>query len=201
MKVKSLKFHSLSTTAELIGQNCNSAAFIYGVISLADKFASGLAVMAVQSLEPNFEEECTNCASCHTFFSQVIFYVLGGAALTGGLSMLSLVPFNIGHGLRKESSAIGKRHQTTRNSIVLTKFNSTASYPATAMTNDLDENETGENPLQLSVIDLDLDKDLDHGKSLRSLKLKPPHHPHFLWRARTQDMHPETGACFKKKSV
>ena len=152
-------FHSLSTTAELIGQNCDSAAFIYGVISLADKFASGLIVMGVQTIQPSFEEECYDCASCRPFFSQVIFYVLGGAALVGALAMLSLVPFNIGGtGLRKElgkeASELGNHHDIARNSVKLTKFNSMASYPDMTKSTNLDENRSGENTIQISVMGL-----------------------------------------------
>ena len=70
-------------TAELIGQNCDSAAFIYGAMSLTDKFANGIVVMAVQSIESSFDEECNDCTSCQPFFSQVLFYACGGAALLG----------------------------------------------------------------------------------------------------------------------
>ena len=100
-----VQIHSLSVTAELIGQNCDSAGFIYGAMTLTDKFANGLAVMAVQSIEPNFDEECNSCVSCHPFFAQVLFYACGGAALLGALAMLSLVPVTIGQGFRKEVSA------------------------------------------------------------------------------------------------
>ena len=97
-----LQFHSLSITAELIGQNCESAAFIYGAMSLTDKFANGLVVIAVQSMVPGLPEECNRCEGCSPFYSQVLFYVCGGATLLGALSMFSLVPFTIGHRLGKE---------------------------------------------------------------------------------------------------
>ena len=97
-------FHSLSVTAELIGQNCESAAFIYGAMSLTDKFANGLVVIAVQSLVPGFPEECNHCDGCSPFYSQVLFYVCGGAALLGILSMLSLVPFTIGRRFSKKEA-------------------------------------------------------------------------------------------------
>jgi len=95
---------SLSVTAELIGQNCESAAFIYGAMSLTDKFANGLVVIAVQSLVPGFPEECNHCDGCSPFYSQVLFYVCGGAALLGILSMLSLVPFTIGRRFSKKEA-------------------------------------------------------------------------------------------------
>ena len=99
-------FHSLSVTAELIGQNCESAAFIYGAMSLTDKFANGLVVIAVQSLVPGFPEQCNHCDGCSPFCSQVLFYVCGGAAVIGALSMLSLVPFTIGRRFTKKAYAM-----------------------------------------------------------------------------------------------
>ena len=100
----SLQFHSLSITAELIGQNCESAAFIYGAMSITYKLAEGLVVLAVQSLVPSFPEECNNCDGCSPFYSQVLFFVCGGAALLGILSMLSLVPFTVGQRFSKKES-------------------------------------------------------------------------------------------------
>ena len=138
-----VQIHSLSVTAELIGQNCDSAAFIYGVMSLTDKFASGIVIMAVQSIEPSFEEECNDCASCHPFFAQVLFYACGGAALLGALGMLSLVPVAIGRGFRKEESALAERGLFPRNSINLRKFSyarHVLSYPAMTSMDDFDHN-------------------------------------------------------------
>ena len=81
------------------------------------------------------------------------FYVLGGAALVGALAMLSLVPFNIGTGLRKElgkeASELGNHHDIDRNSVKLTKFNSLASYPAMTKSTNLDET-----TIQISVMGL-----------------------------------------------
>ena len=36
---------SLSLTAQLIGKNTSTAAFVYGAMSLTDKFANGIAVI------------------------------------------------------------------------------------------------------------------------------------------------------------
>ncbi|KAM9174215.1 major facilitator superfamily domain-containing protein 12 isoform 3-T3 [Mergus octosetaceus] len=43
---------SLSMTADLIGTNTHSGAFVYGAMSFTDKMANGLAVMAIQNLHP-----------------------------------------------------------------------------------------------------------------------------------------------------
>ena len=115
-------------TAELIGQNCESAAFIYGAMSLTDKFANGLVVIAVQSLVPGFPEECNHCDGCSPFYSKVLFYVCGGAALFGALAMLSLVPFTVGRrsakkefAVRTEESTMKQEEETTKQSLSLTQ--------------------------------------------------------------------------------
>ncbi|NXI58202.1 MFS12 protein, partial [Chloroceryle aenea] len=43
---------SLSMTADLIGTNTHSGAFVYGAMSFTDKMANGLAVMVIQNLHP-----------------------------------------------------------------------------------------------------------------------------------------------------
>ena len=43
---------SLSLTAELIGQNTESSAFVYGAMSFTDKVSNGLAVMVIQHFIP-----------------------------------------------------------------------------------------------------------------------------------------------------
>ena len=43
---------SLSITADLIGPNVESGAFVYGAMSFTDKLSNGLAVMLIQNLNP-----------------------------------------------------------------------------------------------------------------------------------------------------
>ena len=43
---------SLSLTAEFIGSNTSSSAFIYGLMSLTDKVSNGLAVVLIQHFIP-----------------------------------------------------------------------------------------------------------------------------------------------------
>ena len=47
---------SLSLTAELIGNNTETSAFVYGAMSFTDKVSNGLAVMAIQNNIP-----CIKC--------------------------------------------------------------------------------------------------------------------------------------------
>lgn len=41
---------SLGVTADFIGQNVDSGAFVYGIMSFTDKLCNGLAVMLIQYL-------------------------------------------------------------------------------------------------------------------------------------------------------
>ena len=60
---------SLSLTAELIGPNTESAAFVYGAMSFTDKVSNGLAVMVIQDLIP-----CIKCCPlCKWYFRWVAF--------------------------------------------------------------------------------------------------------------------------------
>ena len=43
---------SLSITADLIGSNVESGAFVYGAMSFCDKLSNGAAVMLIQNLNP-----------------------------------------------------------------------------------------------------------------------------------------------------
>lgn len=43
---------SLSITADLIGPNVESGAFVYGAMSFTDKLSNGVAVVLIQNLNP-----------------------------------------------------------------------------------------------------------------------------------------------------
>ena len=118
---------SLSVAAELIGPNHDSAAFIYGFMSLLDKLTCGIVVIGIQGVRHKFQtcpgkkkpsniifnhplqsqvsgasvvEDCEGCLlgheGCFPFYSKVLFFVCGSAALIGALTMFTLVPFEIG---------------------------------------------------------------------------------------------------------
>lgn len=84
---------SLSLTAEFIGTDTNSSAFIYGLMSLTDKVSNGLAVMLIQHFIPTNTD---TCILCRLYFRDIIFYACGGAAVVGVLSVCSLIPVAIG---------------------------------------------------------------------------------------------------------
>lgn len=43
---------SLSITADLIGSNVEGGAFVYGFMSLVDKFSNGIIIMIIQNSNP-----------------------------------------------------------------------------------------------------------------------------------------------------
>ncbi|KAK7076664.1 Major facilitator superfamily domain-containing protein 12 [Halocaridina rubra] len=83
---------SLSITADFIGPNVESGAFVYGAMSFTDKLSNGIAVMVIQHFNP-----CTTCCSkCEYYFRDVIFFYCGGAAALSLFSLLTLLPTKIG---------------------------------------------------------------------------------------------------------
>lgn len=87
-----LTFLSLSLTADLIGPNCESGAFVYGSMSLTDKVSNGIAAMLIQLFIPGKDD----CLECREYYRSMLFYVCGGAALLGAAFMLTLLPCTVG---------------------------------------------------------------------------------------------------------
>lgn len=75
---------SLGVTADFIGQNTESGAFVYGVMSFCDKLSNGLAVILIQYLR------CT--VGCTSYYRDVLAYVCGTTAILGLVMILSIKP-------------------------------------------------------------------------------------------------------------
>jgi Na+/melibiose symporter-like transporter len=84
---------SLSLTAEFIGPDIGSSAFIYGVMSLIDKVSNGLAVIVIQHFIP---PTLDTCVLCRLYFREVLLYACGGAALLGTIGAVTLFPVVVG---------------------------------------------------------------------------------------------------------
>ncbi|XP_066500690.1 major facilitator superfamily domain containing 12b [Hoplias malabaricus] len=80
---------SLSMTANLIGDQTQSGAFVYGAMSFTDKVANGLAVMLIQGLYPCSTVAC--CPACLWFYHVVMVTVTGGVALIAGLCLCTMI--------------------------------------------------------------------------------------------------------------
>ncbi|NWX41273.1 MFS12 protein, partial [Steatornis caripensis] len=84
---------SLSMTADLIGTNTHSSAFVYGAMSFTDKMANGLAVMVIQNLHPCPTELC--CPACISFYHWVMVLVTGGIAIAAVASLCCIMVWPI----------------------------------------------------------------------------------------------------------
>ena len=91
---------SLSLTAELIGNNTETSAFVYGAMSFTDKVSNGLAVMVIQHFIP-----CLNCdPASKWYFRDVLFFAVGSSALMGLFFLALLSPFTVGKRWRERQS-------------------------------------------------------------------------------------------------
>ncbi|XP_074655672.1 major facilitator superfamily domain-containing protein 12-like [Tubulanus polymorphus] len=81
---------SLSMTADLISENTETGAFVYGAMSFTDKLSNGITVVFIQRFYPCL----TCCVSCH--YRNVMAFVPGGVGLVALIVLLCLVPQKIG---------------------------------------------------------------------------------------------------------
>ncbi|XP_038574843.1 major facilitator superfamily domain-containing protein 12-like [Micropterus salmoides] len=80
---------SLAMTAELIADQTQSGAFVYGAMSFTDKLANGGAVMIIQALHPCHTAMC--CPACVWFYHYVMVIVTGGVAVIATLALCSIL--------------------------------------------------------------------------------------------------------------
>lgn len=74
-----LMIGSLSLTADLIGSQCQTAAFVYGVMSFGDKLSNGISVEIIQVINP---KPC-NCPENGLIYRYVEVWGIGGISLVG----------------------------------------------------------------------------------------------------------------------
>uniref|UniRef100_H3DMX9 Major facilitator superfamily domain containing 12a n=1 Tax=Tetraodon nigroviridis TaxID=99883 RepID=H3DMX9_TETNG len=80
---------SLAMTAELIADQTQSGAFVYGAMSFADKLSNGVAVMTIQALHPCRTSVC--CADCVWFYHYIMVIVTGGVGVIAALVLCSIL--------------------------------------------------------------------------------------------------------------
>ncbi|KAJ8011019.1 hypothetical protein DPEC_G00053850 [Dallia pectoralis] len=88
---------SLSMTADLIGDQTQSGAFVYGAMSFTDKVANGLCVMTIQTLHPCHTQVC--CPACVWYYHYIMVIATGGVAVLAAISLCSILiwPIRISH--------------------------------------------------------------------------------------------------------
>ncbi|XP_056585973.1 major facilitator superfamily domain-containing protein 12 [Triplophysa dalaica] len=77
---------SLSMTANLIGSQTQSGAFVYGAMSFTDKVANGLGVMIIQTLHPSHMHD----SDVIGFYHNVMVIVTGGVAGVAALCLCTI---------------------------------------------------------------------------------------------------------------
>ncbi|XP_070701008.1 major facilitator superfamily domain-containing protein 12-like [Pempheris klunzingeri] len=80
---------SLAMTAELIADQTQSGAFVYGAMSFTDKLANGVAVMMIQAMYPCHTVLC--CSACVWFYHNIMVIVTGGVAIGAALALCSVL--------------------------------------------------------------------------------------------------------------
>ncbi|KAM9469681.1 major facilitator superfamily domain-containing protein 12-like isoform 1-T1 [Clarias gariepinus] len=80
---------SLSMTADLIADQTQSGAFVYGAMSFTDKVANGVGVIIIQTLHPCHTQTC--CPACVWYYHYVMVIVTGGVAVVAALSLCSIL--------------------------------------------------------------------------------------------------------------
>lgn len=85
---------ALSMTADLIGENVSSGAFVYGALSFTDKLSNGIAVLVIQNLHPCRTVVC--CSDCVWFYRNIMTFVPAGFAILAIVTLLTLAPQRIG---------------------------------------------------------------------------------------------------------
>ncbi|KAM6962605.1 major facilitator superfamily domain-containing protein 12 [Aplochiton taeniatus] len=82
---------SLSMTANLIGAQTQSGAFVYGAMSFTDKVANGVGVIIIQALQPCPVDKSTCCPACVWFYRDVMVVVTGCVALAAAVSLFTIL--------------------------------------------------------------------------------------------------------------
>ncbi|XP_072051519.1 major facilitator superfamily domain-containing protein 12-like [Amphiura filiformis] len=129
---------SLSMTADLIGQNTESGAFVFGAMSFTDKLSNGIAVVIIQHIHPCQTSVC--CEACEWFYQGVVVLVPGCAALLALFMLLTLVPIQIGHRTGRTSVPLTDDRITTD---IEDSINGTISPLPAALCVNTDDEDTG----------------------------------------------------------
>lgn len=93
---------SFSLTSDLIGLNTECGAFVYGIMSFADKLANGIVIAIIQQFNP-----CTSASTvtCSLYYRYILTFIPIGVSVLTVLMILSMWKTNVG----------GNRHEAIPN--------------------------------------------------------------------------------------
>ena len=94
---------SLAAVTDMIGANKEASAFVFGSMSLCDKFSNGVAVILIQHFIPSNQDACIHCRD---YFRDILFYVCGFSGLLGAAAMLSVIKKNLGERSRRSYESL-----------------------------------------------------------------------------------------------
>lgn len=117
---------SSSLTSDLIGLNTECGAFVYGVMSFADKIANGVVIAALQQFNP-----CNNDATdvCRLYYREILTFAPAAVAVLTVIMTITIWRTNIG----------GNRHEM----VVLINHDLEATKRLLSDEDDYEERETG----------------------------------------------------------
>ena len=84
---------SFSLTSDLIGLNTECGAFVYGIMSFADKLANGILIALVQQFNPCTADTTVRCA---LYYRQVLTFIPAIVAVCTVIMTISIWRSNIG---------------------------------------------------------------------------------------------------------
>jgi Na+/melibiose symporter-like transporter len=86
---------SFSLTSDLIGLNTESGAFVYGIMSFADKLANGVIIAMIQQFKP-CPDDTDIPAKSASYYRKVLSFIPAGVAVLTALMILSIWRTTIG---------------------------------------------------------------------------------------------------------
>ncbi|KAL4227463.1 Major facilitator superfamily domain-containing protein 12 [Mactra antiquata] len=116
---------SLAMTADLIGENTESGAFVYGAMSFTDKLSNGAAIALVQQFHPCGSGCCPLCAG---YYRRIVTFVPGSMSVIAALALATLIPTVLG--TRTKQDKLRKQVQILENEVANGHYNSSDNTPA-----------------------------------------------------------------------
>ncbi|XP_057305601.1 major facilitator superfamily domain-containing protein 12-like isoform X2 [Hydractinia symbiolongicarpus] len=84
-----LLIDSLAMISEMIGENTDTGAFVYGSMSFLDKLSNGAAIMLIQYFHPCINDPLC-CTDCQLYYRTIMTFVPGVAAAIAMMVLLTL---------------------------------------------------------------------------------------------------------------
>lgn len=87
---------ALTMLADLIGENVETGAFVYGAMSFTDKLSNGITIQLIQIFHPCNRKGMICCGQCDLYYREVMVFVTAGATVISFLVLLTMAKTRIG---------------------------------------------------------------------------------------------------------